>query len=111
MIKEETVNETRIIKTSICDFCGKESPYTYSPVKPCQICEKDVCPHCAIEIDSIYDTDLLEPYSGDYPSYICKLCWAKGETIRKLIMKIRGREEEEETRLIKQWEDLCKSTK
>ena len=108
MIKKETITETKVVKTITCDFCGKESPYTYSGVKPCQICERDVCPHCAVEIGSLYDTDLLNPSCwGDYPEYICKSCWAKGELIRREIMQLREAHEDQEAQLIKNWEIMC----
>ena len=107
MIKAEAITETKIVKTITCDFCGKESPYTYSPVKPCQICEKDVCPHCAVELD-FPCCDLLKPsFMGDHCDCVCKSCWAKGESIRKEIMECREQAESKEEKLIKKWEALC----
>ena len=109
MRTEETVTETKVVKTITCDFCGKPSSFTYSSVKPCQICEKDVCPICAIEISGLYDTDLLNPSCwGDYPDYICKSCWGKGELARREIMKLREVHEAQEQQLIKNWGILCK---
>ena len=108
MIREETITETKTVKTITCDFCGNESLYTYSPIKPCQVCERDVCPSCAIELDYPY-CDLEHPsFGGDHSDYVCKSCWGKGEGIRKEIMQIRKSEEEQEERLIKEWENLSK---
>ena len=110
MIKEEVITEKKTIKTITCDFCGKQSPYIYSPVKACQICERDVCPHCAVELDFPI-CDLLKPgYTGDHSDYVCKSCWEKGKTIRQEIMKVRDKADEQEGELIKQWENLCHET-
>lgn len=100
--------EHKVITT--CDICGRDDQdYTYVRIKPCQICERDVCISCSVLTDSLYDSNLLSSdFLSDHPDYVCISCWNTGVGIRHEIMKIRDIAEREEEELIESWKNMCK---
>jgi hypothetical protein len=77
-----------------------------SEIHDCFLCGKDVCSCCCSE----YDNEYLMPghFSGDYPSYVCKICWAIGEKYIKEIKEIRDKAEVREEELMRKWKEACK---
>ena len=109
MLMRKTVikYEAKPVTIVTCNFCGNESQQMCTGIKKCKICEQDVCWECSEHID--FECGLLEPYfNSDYPEYVCKSCWIKGEEIRHEIMKARDTAEEVEYKLMEDWECVCK---
>lgn len=105
--KTKTINETKQVVIVTCDFCDEESKGTYTRIKQCFICRKDVCWECSEHID--WECSLLKPYfDSDYPRYVCKSCWNSGEEIRQKIMIVRDTADEAESDLLDKWESLCR---
>jgi hypothetical protein len=105
IIKEEPI-QAHIQKTEviICDRCQK-----IMRVKTCPICGKDVCWKCAVQIESIYDSDLRTPnFHSDYPDYVCKKCWDMGIIFRERITSLHDAKEKEVECLIEQWSEYVK---
>ena len=106
MRKTETKIEKVPVTIITCDLCDKEQRgQQYGGIKQCTICKRDACRNCSEQVDT--ECGLLEPYFySDYPEYICKPCWEKGKEIRKKIMVVRDKAEEEECELWEQWKKI-----
>ena len=101
---------TRTDTILICDRCReKESKTSWrGSMHVCQICEGDVCDKCCVYFDWSCRLDKPDFYS-DYPHYMCKVCWDKGEEIRGQIMEVRKNADKYEDELVKEWEIMCRS--
>ena len=105
--ESESITETKQVVITTCDFCGREHRGTYTGIKECKICKRDVCSRCAIKVD--FECDLSKAFFySDYPEYICIFCWNEGKEIRQEIMTARDAADDAESVLLDAWEILCR---
>jgi hypothetical protein len=91
--------------TFYCDDCGNNSKGHY-----CKMCKKDLCEKCSLLWDG-YEWGIerdIPYFSSDNPGLICQSCWDVGKEYRLKINGIRERASDEETNLIKEWENKAK---